>query len=544
MGKKRISLCMIVKDEAEQLAGALASVAAVVDEMIVVDTGSTDGTQAVARGLGAKVSELEWPDDFSAARNTALAEATGDWVLILDADERIAERDHPIIRAAANSLGERAYRFTQLSYTNNSALVDWRACEEDRGEGEGFSGYVEASQVRLFPNRPQLRYAGPVHETLVPACEAMQLSVVELDVAVHHYGRARSAAHLRNKAQRYLELGRRKLAESGDLEGAYELGTQLLELHLNREAKEVFERILARSPKQAKSRNMLGVACTALGELDLAARELSTVVHANPGFVDAWNNLGVAQARGGNLRAACDSLGKAVALDRENANALANLASAEAVLGRTESALAHLDEVAKLDPHGAGPRIRRAIVLAGCGAEDDARAELRRLAVGGFHFDTSNVFHWCTLATELEMEAEYDAFVESKLQVLQLDQEIALLLVSHFQANDRDALAVLLLESILDAHPECAPALDALACYLARGGHHVEAMGLFVKALRQEPRNPVYLRNVALCCEEMGAMREALEFYGHLAACDPESAKHALERARLIEDLAMAGTEH
>jgi glycosyltransferase involved in cell wall biosynthesis len=82
-----ISLCMIVKNEAENLPRCLASVESLVDEMIVLDTGSTDGTVELARSLGAQVEHFAWCDDFSQARNVALEYVTGDWVLVLDADE-------------------------------------------------------------------------------------------------------------------------------------------------------------------------------------------------------------------------------------------------------------------------------------------------------------------------------------------------------------------------------------------------------------------------------------------------------------------------
>ena len=77
----RISLCMIVRDEAENLERCLRSVAGVVDELCVLDTGSTDGTIELARRLGARVSSAPWTQDFSAARNASVALASGDWIL-------------------------------------------------------------------------------------------------------------------------------------------------------------------------------------------------------------------------------------------------------------------------------------------------------------------------------------------------------------------------------------------------------------------------------------------------------------------------------
>jgi len=95
---------MIVRNEAESIARCLLSAKRAVDEMIVLDTGSTDATIAIARDLGAKVFEWAWRDDFAAARNEALSHSTADWNLILDADEwlvgdgqllrQVAQREH------------------------------------------------------------------------------------------------------------------------------------------------------------------------------------------------------------------------------------------------------------------------------------------------------------------------------------------------------------------------------------------------------------------------------------------------------------------
>ena len=87
MQKNSLSLCMIVKDEEETVGRAIKSVLAVVDEVVVVDTGSTDNTRLIVEGYGARVIDFPWTDDFAAARNAAIAAAYGDWILVLDADE-------------------------------------------------------------------------------------------------------------------------------------------------------------------------------------------------------------------------------------------------------------------------------------------------------------------------------------------------------------------------------------------------------------------------------------------------------------------------
>ena len=84
-----LSLSMIVRDEEQKLGTCLESVKGFCDELVVVDTGSTDNTIAIAKDAGARVEEIEWPGDFTPARNKALEFVSGDWVLVLDADEQL-----------------------------------------------------------------------------------------------------------------------------------------------------------------------------------------------------------------------------------------------------------------------------------------------------------------------------------------------------------------------------------------------------------------------------------------------------------------------
>src|ERR1051325_6086585 len=94
----KISLCMIVKDEEANLAECLAGVADLVDEMIVVDTGSTDRTKVVAASRRARVFDFPWVDSFAAARNESIRHATGDWIFWMDADDRIDEANRQKLR--------------------------------------------------------------------------------------------------------------------------------------------------------------------------------------------------------------------------------------------------------------------------------------------------------------------------------------------------------------------------------------------------------------------------------------------------------------
>ena len=94
-----LSLSMIVRDEEARLGECLASVQGFADELVVVDTGSTDATVAIAEAAGARVEQISWPGDFAPARNQALKFLNGDWVLVLDADEQLRSEAIPALKA-------------------------------------------------------------------------------------------------------------------------------------------------------------------------------------------------------------------------------------------------------------------------------------------------------------------------------------------------------------------------------------------------------------------------------------------------------------
>src|SRR4051812_17655188 len=111
-----VSFCMIVRNGAATLADCLGSVAHLADEMIVVDTGSSDASCQIARGFGARVVSLPWPDDFAAARNRYLELARMPWVLSLDADEQLAPIDGAVFRTALRDNPRTAFVFTIRNY--------------------------------------------------------------------------------------------------------------------------------------------------------------------------------------------------------------------------------------------------------------------------------------------------------------------------------------------------------------------------------------------------------------------------------------------
>jgi tetratricopeptide (TPR) repeat protein len=171
-GSVSLSLCMIVKDEADQLGDCLSQVLPVVDEIVVVDTGSTDDTREIARKLGARVFEFPWVNDFSAARNESLRRATGRYLLWLDADDRIDPEEIVKIQELKAGLRPDSLQAYYLLIQSASPL-------------DGESSFY---QLRLFPNKPGVRFEGRVHEQVNFSLQRMGIPGVYLPIRIRHTG--------------------------------------------------------------------------------------------------------------------------------------------------------------------------------------------------------------------------------------------------------------------------------------------------------------------------------------------------------------------
>ena len=148
-----VSLCMIARNEAGHIAACLDSVRSLVQEIVVVDTGSTDATVHIARARGARVSTFAWCDDFAAARNASIERASHPWIVWMDADDRLD-------RANQRKL---ARLFQGLGRENGGYLLQCASL--------GPSGVVKASirHLRLFRNDKRIRWERRVHEQIAPA---------------------------------------------------------------------------------------------------------------------------------------------------------------------------------------------------------------------------------------------------------------------------------------------------------------------------------------------------------------------------------------
>lgn len=216
----RISACLIAKNESKHLARCLSSIQGRVDEIIVVDTGSTDDTIAIAERFGATLGHFSWCDDYSAARNESLRLATGHWILWLDADEEITPESWNIIYEAVTrpQFGGYCLRI------NN--LLDVR----------GASTYTHAP-VRLFRKLPGTQFTGRIHEQITPSIDAAGLPCADLQGAsITHYGYQPDSMQEKNKIERTISMLEREVRENPEdafhwfnLANAFSVGGRLKE---------------------------------------------------------------------------------------------------------------------------------------------------------------------------------------------------------------------------------------------------------------------------------------------------------------------------
>jgi glycosyltransferase involved in cell wall biosynthesis/tetratricopeptide (TPR) repeat protein len=194
----KLSVCLIIKNEEQFLAQCLKSIRALAQQIIVVDTGSKDRTMEIAEEFGAEIHSFAWCDDFAAARNAALEHATGDWILMLDADEELPAAEHEKIRADMKKSDVIALRLPLVN-------------REKENEGQSFV-------PRLFRNAPGVYYSGRIHEQVFPSLMALGkpwgLATRFGTAQLLHHGYTKEMVRDRNKIERNLKLLRQAVEEN------------------------------------------------------------------------------------------------------------------------------------------------------------------------------------------------------------------------------------------------------------------------------------------------------------------------------------------
>ena len=306
-----LGVCMIVKDEARQLRRYMPALAPFLDELVVVDTGSSDESVAIARACGARVEAIAWPGDFAAARNAALDLGTTDWVLHIDADEELV--------ADADALRAMLDRMPVPALTGVAPLVHL-AYVNPMGSPLAAEAWQVESVPRLFP-REAFRYAGKVHElpvVVAPGCR--HVAYADHAVALHHHGYRPELVRDRGKLARNTALLEAQLAATpDDMHRLFLLGRELLLSGAPARADAVLADFAARWPAAERAmvpRMAAGYRAMALVELGRHAEALDVLAAAravDPDFPTYWYVAGEAWLGLGRPEEAAEAFQAAIA---------------------------------------------------------------------------------------------------------------------------------------------------------------------------------------------------------------------------------------
>ncbi|MBP2650798.1 MAG: glycosyl transferase family 2 [Firmicutes bacterium] len=224
----KVSLCMIVKNEETDIKACIQSVKNLVDEIVIVDTGSEDKTREAAIGEGAMVHDYFWNSNFADARNFGLEQANGNWILVLDADERLDDIDGVYFQSLLEAGDMEGYYFTIRSYVDSNEKVS-----ED---------YV----VRLFRNKPEYRFSGAIHEQVIGSIKSnVENGVGFANITVEHYGYLSTKVTAKNKQKRNVEVIKKALADNPhDPYLLYSLGIEYMQSERLAESVQQFETAL------------------------------------------------------------------------------------------------------------------------------------------------------------------------------------------------------------------------------------------------------------------------------------------------------------
>ncbi len=376
----KLSLCMIVKNEESSLPNTLNSVKGVVNEMVVLDTGSTDRTVEIAQEFGAKVYHFEWCNDFSVARNEALKYVQGKWVLVLDADEvlipgivpqikKVMKRSrHLVINLVRHEIGasQSPYSLVSRLFRNHPEICfshpyhamvddsvqellqreqDWQvvslssiAIEHYGYQAEAIAALDKYTRARIamegfLASHPTDPYTcsklGSLYVQINKVSEGIKLlkrglKVSKIEDSVlfelhYHLGNAYTRASNPNLAAKHYQAAIQQPILPQLKLGAYNnFGNLLLNAGDLNNAKTAYEMVVKIDPSLATGYNNLGMTLKSLGELEEAIAAYKKAIQLKSDYADAYQNLGVVLLKLGRVPESLSAFGRAIILHETN----------------------------------------------------------------------------------------------------------------------------------------------------------------------------------------------------------------------------------
>ncbi len=319
----RISLCMIAKDEEHFLRQCLESVKDLVDEIIVVvDDRSEDSTLQVAKDYGSKIKTFHWVEDFSAARNASLDMATGDWILVLDADEELTAEGRNVVKQIVEG-GEYddkdiiGFKFDQRTYLlkDRSKYVALRK----RFEMDNYKGHKSSQLVRLFKNHPKIRFRHRVHELVEDSIKENNGKIVTSGIVLHHFAALKGMEFYLHKIKQYTEIMVEQLKDDPDnIRYLYQAGNIFFDNQEYPMALKYYMKVADKNPHYRLVWSDIAQCHLRQDNIAEAIKAFNTSLRVKPGESSAANNLAVLYMQYGKVEIAQKLLEKYLSMYPDN----------------------------------------------------------------------------------------------------------------------------------------------------------------------------------------------------------------------------------
>jgi glycosyltransferase involved in cell wall biosynthesis len=333
-----LSLCAIVKNEQESIERMLASVRGVASQIVVVDTGSTDETRERAATAGAEVFQYKWQNSFADARNFSLSQAREPWILVLDADEALDPNYIATVRGLISGPPQTYWLHRRHYCTDLNSASSTTLPADHPATTLGARTYFTTHDIRLFPNRPDLRYQGAVHESIEEAAVALGLRPVDTAILIEHFGHLGSKERKEAKAEQYLTLAQAKAsAAPHDWRNWYQLGIECQSQGMYANAIEYFHHAITLIADYSPLWRDLGISLYALGRKRESIENLSKALSLNPLCMIAWSSLGAIFLEEDALDEAKRCFNVIISSEPHNAFALSKLGQIKELRGRAGS---------------------------------------------------------------------------------------------------------------------------------------------------------------------------------------------------------------
>lgn len=507
--KGSISCCMIARDEETCIADAIASVRELVNEVIVVDTGSSDRTTSEAKRCGARVYAFPWRNDFGAARNYAIEKASKEWILVLDADEVIANEDHGRIRRLIADHPDSAFVFNQRTYTDTARAYGWKPLECADRMSRGAAGYFTDRQIRIFRNVASTRYRGAVYESTDDSLRSSGVSIIDAGIIIHHYGRLHSSERVWRKSLVCMSLERTGVETyRGSAWYLFETAAQLLHLGAVDEAGRHAERGLEIEPRNWELLNVLGLVHMKRKRYGEAEKVLRTAIELYGGNEELYNNLGVVLLESGKPAAALESFERGIELATCNEKLLRNAAVSCLDLDKIDKASEYIGKSLALNPFVPHSQTVAAEIHY---RKDDRMKAVETLRKMKFLNGTPLKVYLKAVYLYIRMnipESAERVLLRAMNDHPGHDGLIYLYgRLSEMKGDGERAIAVY--RQLLSRTPEHTDALCSLGCIYERRGDLDRALSNFLEARRLAPDNLQLAVNSAIVMGRLGMSDEA-----------------------------------